>query len=213
MSAAIVGLRKEAQAAVEALVQAEARRILEATFADIAADHPEVAAWFAWVVDDIVANLPKIEKTPAWVERYRVRVLRTITPDRRPVVIENTPTVQRLLGGMDLPGEGSAAPHLGIQPGALIEADGGTLVIQARDLLAEPGAWAALKRALRSGTIELSPQEAGTTTLRPPAPPARGHPHRGQGGADRGDRRVAGAGPAGSRLPPTCSRSWWISTI
>jgi predicted ATP-dependent protease len=42
-----------------------------------------------------------------------------------------------------------------IQPGALHKANGGYLVIDARSVLTQPFAWEALKRALKSGTIDI----------------------------------------------------------
>ena len=47
--------------------------------------------------------------------------------------------------------------HTMIRGGALLQADGGFLILEARDLLAEPGAWKMLLRSLRSGMLEIAP--------------------------------------------------------
>jgi len=79
-------------------------------------------------------------------------------------VLVTVPTFQGLVGSVDIPND--APPHLGIHAGALLEADGGYLVVQAADLVSEPGAWAALTRTLRSGLLELTPQDPPGTTQR-----------------------------------------------
>lgn len=169
VSASIVTIRKENQKAVRALVETHARDVVAEHLADVLERFPAAAPW----VDELVTHIPDhmghLESAPMLVERYRVRVLRTVPADHpRPVVEEHAPTVQRLLGGIDLAQEGpaAAAPHLGIHAGALVEATGGTLVLDAQELLSAPGAWPALKRSLRARSIELTPEEAGASILR-----------------------------------------------
>jgi predicted ATP-dependent protease len=63
-----------------------------------------------------------------------------------------------------------------IQPGALHQANGGYLVVEARELLTQPYAWEGLKRALRNDEIQIeSPGQAlgliRTVTLEPEAVP------------------------------------------
>jgi predicted ATP-dependent protease len=63
-----------------------------------------------------------------------------------------------------------------IQPGALHEANGGYLILEARKLLTQPYAWEGLKRALRNDEIQIeSPGQAlgliRTVTLEPEAIP------------------------------------------
>ncbi len=86
------------------------------------------------------------------LRRYRVNVI----VDQRlaegaPVVVENDPKQIRLLGRIEhesrFPG-GVITDFTMIRGGALHAANGGYLVIRARDLFAEPGAWDGLKRAL-----------------------------------------------------------------
>jgi predicted ATP-dependent protease len=44
--------------------------------------------------------------------------------------------------------------------GSLLRADGGYLILEARDVLSEAGAWKALVRTLRTGKLEIVPQES-----------------------------------------------------
>ena len=49
--------------------------------------------------------------------------------------------------------------YASIRPGSLLRADGGYLILNVHDLLAEPGAWRSLTRTLRSGQLEIVPPE------------------------------------------------------
>lgn len=90
---------------------------------------------------------------------YEVNVVvdnsRTETP---PVVVVDSPTYKNLFGTID-----RTVDRLGrlttdfrrIHAGALLEADGGAVVLQADDALVEPFVWRILRRALRSGRVEI----------------------------------------------------------
>jgi len=74
-----------------------------------------------------------------------------------PVVTENNPSIPRLLGRIEHEarrGGGVITDFSLIRAGALHAANGGYLVLRAKDLFAEPGAWEALKRTLMSGYID-----------------------------------------------------------
>jgi predicted ATP-dependent protease len=170
VSATVVKVRKRAERAVRRLHQQEAQRVLKDAVADIRRTWPAAAAWLDELVEDAARHFPLLEEHPELAERYRVNVLVARTPGApRPVVVENVPTVQNLVGSIDPPtDDGRRAPHRGIHAGSVLRADGGTLVLMARDLLAEPGAWRALTRTLRTGLLELSPQDAAESTIRAP---------------------------------------------
>ena len=53
-----------------------------------------------------------------------------------------------------------------VRAGALLRANGGFLVLEARDVLAEPGAWRVLVRTLRTGRLEIVPHELAVPYLR-----------------------------------------------
>ena len=73
------------------------------------------------------------------------------------MVFEHSPTYYNLFGRIDYRARMGAfnTDFMMIKPGSLHRANGGYLVVQARDLLAAPMSWDTLKRTLRSG--ELSP--------------------------------------------------------
>ncbi len=93
------------------------------------------------------------ERGPALAMAVNVVVDRT-GQEGRPIVEETHPTAGRLLGTIETqrgPDGSLRADLSGIRGGALQRADGGFLLLNAHDLLAEDGAWAALRRALRTG--------------------------------------------------------------
>ena len=96
--------------------------------------------------------------------RYRVNVVVDNGPTvGRPVVIETEPTFANLFGTIEgklSPGLQSTADHTRIRAGSLLRANGGFLVINAFDTVAEAGVWPALKRALRYRRAVIRPREA-----------------------------------------------------
>lgn len=86
-----------------------------------------------------------------------------------PIVYCENPSLANLIGHIEyVPKYGSQLTDFNlIKAGALHQANGGTLVIDADKLLAEPLAWDSLKRALSTGYIsfDLVIDQATTTTL------------------------------------------------
>ncbi|MGY6632066.1 MAG: AAA family ATPase [Wenzhouxiangella sp.] len=110
---------------------------------------------------------------------YGVNVL-TARDDRQhaPVVWANQPSVPSLFGSIDpawTEGGRAISSFRGIRTGALLDADGGFLVIDARHLLEEPNAWPLLARTLRTRQVEVVPPSLGwpsnALSLRPEAIP------------------------------------------
>ena len=109
------------------------------------------------------------------LRRYRVNLIvpHGDTPTA-PVVYEDDPTYERLVGRIDHRAEmGTLSTDLHmIRAGALHRANDGYLIVDARKLLTRPLAYEALKRALLAGHIRIEPlaQALGilsTTTLEP----------------------------------------------
>ncbi len=108
-------------------------------------------------------------------ERYAVNVLLKRSTDKlSPIVAERVPTLQNLLGTIESKwGENGPvmADHMSITGGSLLQADDGFLVLDARDLMTEPGAWKILKRTLKNGLLEIVPAEMswpfGQPSLKP----------------------------------------------
>lgn len=107
--------------------------------------------------------------------RYRVNdLVDNLNCPGAPVIFEYSPTYYNLFGRIDYkPRVGTFTTDLTmIKPGAFHRANGGYLVLQARDLLMNPMSWDTLKRTLRSEEIrienigdQLSPLPS--VTLRP----------------------------------------------
>ena len=150
---------------IQNLVRDEARGLLEQATRSIrsAFTAPQVRDYLDGVIDDVLTHrLGSLAEDTSFTERYRVNlVLSHDAEEPCPTLLERTPSVQALLGTIDVvvdpDGDAVYAPHMMIRGGALLQADGGYLVLDANDLLAEPGAWRALTRTLRSGMLELLP--------------------------------------------------------
>jgi len=171
LSASAIRVKRRGQKAIRMLVTDEVRGLMQDAVADIRRGYPELEDWLDGVVADVTAHIAELSEEPRLANRYRVNVLQTRVPGGPPpVVVENVPTLQRLLGGVDpvADQEQALAPHMGIHSGSLLQASGGVLILRAREVYSEPGAWAALKRTLRTQRIELTPAEHHASTVRYP---------------------------------------------
>jgi lon-related putative ATP-dependent protease len=135
-----------------------------------------VAAYLTDVEEDLVTNfqqflprqghqaqlfgiqMPAESEDMPWTNRYRVNVL---TPREAnhgaPVVYEDHPTYNNLLGRIEHRAQQGAlvTDFTMIRAGTLHQANGGYLLIDALKVLTQPFAWEALKRALKSGNLQL----------------------------------------------------------
>jgi lon-related putative ATP-dependent protease len=76
----------------------------------------------------------------------------------RPIVWETSPSYRNLFGVIERLQDRTGqwrTDHTRIKAGSLAQANGGFLVVDALDLLVEPGVWPALKRMLRTGDLEI----------------------------------------------------------
>ncbi|MFU8831252.1 MAG: AAA family ATPase [Wenzhouxiangella sp.] len=119
------------------------------------------------IIDDIVEK--RVGRDTSHLaeptQLYGVNVLTSRSErDLAPVVFARQPSVPNLFGAID-PGwmsSGRAVTSFrGIRTGAMLEADGGFLVLDAADAVAEPGCWRMLMRTLRTGLAEVVPPELG----------------------------------------------------
>jgi lon-related putative ATP-dependent protease len=79
-----------------------------------------------------------------------------------PIVIETNPKFKNIFGTVERVMERGGVwktDFMQIKSGALLQADGGYLVLNALDVLLEPGVWQDLKRSLRTGKVEIQPNE------------------------------------------------------
>ncbi len=139
-------------------------------------DCPEILDFLTAVRNDVVENadqfaadqqqeqqtpmpfMPRRAQSEGWFNRYSVNVLSEPDADNcAPVVIEDNPIYQNLLGRIEFRAEFGAmvTDFTQIRAGALHRANGGYLVLDARNLLMQGLAWDALKRALRNREIKV----------------------------------------------------------
>lgn len=166
VTAKVGDIRRQHAEAAHGLRERSARSILAEFVRAIEADFPEpgVRSFLDELVDDVVSyGLRELEKEVDITRRYRVNVILAHDDDGAcPIVIENTPTMSNLLGTIDRRlehGEIMHSDHLMIRAGSLLRADGGYLILEARDVLSEPGAWKVLVRTLRTNRLEIVPPE------------------------------------------------------
>ncbi len=132
-------------------------------------DSDAAKAFLEELIGDAVENrLDRVdpeEETDDLSELYGVNVVLTHKePSSKPVVFESSPNIMNLLGTVEPkwgPGGMALSDYRGIRAGALLNADHGYLVLDAEDVLAEPGAWRALMRTIRTGLLEIVPPELG----------------------------------------------------
>ena len=107
--------------------------------------------------------------------RYRVNVIVDNSETKgAPVIIEGNPTYHNLVGRIEHRAQFGAlvTNFTMIKAGALHRANGGYLVLEAKDVLMKPFAWEALKRCLKDGRIKTEEMGAeyrliSTVTLEP----------------------------------------------
>jgi lon-related putative ATP-dependent protease len=188
-------LEREGRDKLRELERETARYMIDTPVARIReqyAQHPKVVAFLEAAEQDMMEHLSDIRgdseedgmsarlagliphRDP--FARYQVNLLVDHTETRgAPVIVETNPTYYNLIGKAEYRVEFGAAvtDFTMIKPGALHRANGGYLILQARDILTNPFAYEALKRALRGRQIRVEAlgEAVGmvvpTATLRP----------------------------------------------
>lgn len=85
-----------------------------------------------------------------------------------PVIFEPNPTFANLVGRVEYENElGTlSTDHRQIKAGSIHKANGGVLIVQAKDILAHSHAWEALKRVLRAGEVRIeNPSDSQGATV------------------------------------------------
>lgn len=154
---------------VAAIAVAAALEEATATFADVS----PAAAFLAAAAHDLVRNRALFldsaradggVRSPAEtardprLRRYMVDVMATRDGDGAAVVEETAASLAAIVGRIERTPAGEA---LFVRPGALHTANGGILILDARQLLQAPAAWEALKRALATGKVRIEPAGDG----------------------------------------------------
>jgi predicted ATP-dependent protease len=137
---------------------------------------PQVSEFLAEVKADVLNQyFYQSQKDYDPHERYAVNLLvHHEDHEETPVLVERVPSMQNLLGSIESKwGDNGPvmADHMSIVGGSLLQADGGYLVLDARDLLAEAGAWKTLIRTIKNELLEIVPAEMswpfGQPSLKP----------------------------------------------
>jgi predicted ATP-dependent protease len=164
------GVYQSGMGHIQQVIEEEARKMLANLTAEIvrSMNNDKVAAFIEEVIEDVIDNRIQgnsEDQLPNPHMVYGVNVIRSHEDeDESPVIIENTPTVNNLLGTVEtqfVPDGQSVTNYQGIRAGSLVLADGGFLVLDAHDVLTEPGSWRILMRCLRTGSVEIVPSEIG----------------------------------------------------
>jgi lon-related putative ATP-dependent protease len=144
--------------------------LIDALRSDYAA-FPEVVGYLNEVQQDVIVNMDEFRKPKEALtglalltgeqpnfNRYRVNLLIGRDPaEHAPVTYEEHPTFQNLMGRVEHVSQLGAlvTNFLLIKPGALHQANGGYLLLDAIKLLTQPFSWEALKRALSTREIRI----------------------------------------------------------
>jgi len=172
-------IRENEKASKEALAQLDRNLVLSAVghYTDPLkikyAVYHRVVDYLNDVQEDILLNLEDFKgtqqqpsfpglkipaQTPSF-ERYSVNLLvDNCTQCGAPVIFEANPTYNNLFGRIDhvMQMGGVATTNFTlIKPGSLHKANGGYLVVNARDVLISPFSWDALKRCIRDSEIRI----------------------------------------------------------
>jgi predicted ATP-dependent protease len=113
------------------------------------------------------------------LEVFEPHIVRTLRDRDCPIVFEQHPNYSNLFGTVErhVIRNGPGHIHKAVRPGSLLSADGGFLVINARDVFKEAEVWRALKRTLQNGRLAVHALEGlsplGVTGARPEAIPIR----------------------------------------
>jgi ATP-dependent Lon protease len=179
-----IEIRRRRQEAHRRLLESDARRLLARHVGNIRAAFPtpEVARFLDELVEDVVEHrLGGRREDKDFLRAYRVNVvISRRADDPAPRVVEEAPSVQTLLGSIDVPldaDESLADAHLWIHAGSILRADGGWLVLDARDLLSEPGGWHVLVRTLRGGRLDFTVPDTASPFRGPTLKPEPIHVH------------------------------------
>jgi len=149
----IGAIQRKLRDAVHDLVCDEARTLLRVASNELRELFPIAAVerWLDALIHDFIhRRIGDLEEIDQHAALYQANPLSCHAVDEpAPVVVERVAAMRSLLGTL------GGADHTTVRAGSLVRADGGVLVVEASELLAQPGAWPALIRTLRSGQVEL----------------------------------------------------------
>lgn len=104
-----------------------------------------------------IPGLESLQEEPTF-DRYTVNlIVENADQKGAPIIYESNPTYYNLIGRVDFRARLGAltTDFTMIKPGAIHKANGGYLILQALDVLVNPMAWDALKRAIKSHEVRI----------------------------------------------------------
>lgn len=169
-------IQRQGNEEIRSMVTESARQMLAFHVDTLREDFPgdDVGRFLDEVLRDILEIRLFEEEDFEPVNLYGVNVLLDDSSEGQPIIEENNPGLTRLLGSVEREWGPQGPEHSDyrmIRPGSLLRANGGFLILDARDVLSEPGAWKILTRTLRTGFLEIVPAELGMSFFRPSLKP------------------------------------------
>jgi ATP-dependent Lon protease len=157
------------------LSEGPARWILIEATSELRVQFPgaDVGRFLDDIMDDVIENRLQGAAVEAFdaVSVYGVHLLEDWSSrESFPVIVENHPTLANLTGSVEAPYE-QKPDRFAMQAGSILRANGGCLILDARDVRSEPNSWKVLVRTLSSGRLEILPPELGGPTQAPPLKP------------------------------------------
>ncbi len=148
------------------LIEKKARQLLHAQSAAILKRfHTDgVQEYLNDVAEDVIEQFFYSQKEQFYPHlRYNVNILVSHKKNTDcPIIVERVPTLAKLLGTIESKW-GEKGPelsdHMSITAGTLLRADGGFLILDAREIISETGAWKILTRTLKNRLLEIVPAE------------------------------------------------------
>ncbi len=151
-------------------------------------NNDDIKRYLEFLEEDIIENLDEFkrqepetdEQNPlamfsmgqhnpeAFFERYRINLFVDNSESQRaPVVFESNPTYFNLAGSIEYLNEMGVmkTDFTMIKPGALHKANGGYLILLAKDILANPYAWKSLKRSLLDESVAIDSRISSSGAL------------------------------------------------
>lgn len=146
-------------------------------------DYPKVIKYLDAVKDDILLNIDDFKeqeesddagsasgpvysrRDASYVNKYKVNLIVDNNETKgSPVVVEFNPTYSNLIGQIEYENEfGAVSTDFSmIKAGSLLKANGGYIILQAKDVLSNWNAWEALKRVLKTRELVIESHEHGS---------------------------------------------------
>lgn len=112
------------------------------------------------VENETVPNvmMMQMKSEEGFLNRYMVNLfINNSELDKAPIINESNPTFYNLIGTIEYKNEMGVykTDFMQIKPGALHAANGGYLILNVKEILTQPYAWETLKRALKTGEINI----------------------------------------------------------